>query len=300
MNNENMNNLNNDIQNNNQSTQETFNQNQSNYVPPINQPPISNFEPPKPSEKKPNLVVIGIVAVVVVAGLIFGATTLFGGENGTRGQSSSGSSKKSAVQVEGWEFGKWPLLDPIMRDGISVARIMIYPGMSLQELLDAETIKVEHNYDEFAKEWEERREGATSVINSIQHVDITHAGGTVLASDFFASMNIFLTKRGNDFVVTGFCTGVTGLHADRAEIILPGNIALGKSGLLDEASTPDEVHNILGEPTYFRGGFNTRTRYGDEEKSYIQFNYQSSGSTVDGEWISFDRANTFMVIWSIK
>ena len=59
MNNENMNNLNNDTQNNNQS-----------YVLPVNNQ--------APNGKKPNIIVIGIISVAVVVGLIFGVKALLG------------------------------------------------------------------------------------------------------------------------------------------------------------------------------------------------------------------------------
>ena len=72
-----MNNENNNFQNNQPIQQPVDNFNQNNYVPPTNnQAPTSNFEPPKTN--KPNFIVIGIIAVAVLGGLIFGVNAFLG------------------------------------------------------------------------------------------------------------------------------------------------------------------------------------------------------------------------------
>ena len=85
-----LNNLPTDNQNNNlnqapspqQTVQQPINTPQPTYTPPVNNEPINNsFESPKPSGKKPNIIIIGIIAIVVIAGLIFGVNAVLGNKD---------------------------------------------------------------------------------------------------------------------------------------------------------------------------------------------------------------------------
>lgn len=73
-----------------------FNQTPNPQQPINNIPPVSNIEPPKPKRNKPNIIIIGIIAVVFVAGLIFVANYLLGNKNNTNENNSNINNNKNS------------------------------------------------------------------------------------------------------------------------------------------------------------------------------------------------------------
>ena len=232
---------------------------QPNYTQPINsEPPNTSFATPKPKGSGTKLILIGIIAVLAVAGLIFGAIILFGNKSdnnsNTSGNENNQNSNKNQQDISSIKQSKFETLFGENRASLTPPQSFcihynycVNPNHN--ERVVVSTIKWDHNTIEYRYIFDENNIAKIEVLKGdkieslytsekVEGIDIYSYNGTKYikfdtpdVGSF--TMSIELEKITNKQTLEVFKTIEVGKNANTNNISTGGFITTDKKYLVE-------------------------------------------------------------------